>query len=139
MKQKVMMSIRSQTEVLGLKKQKDDFHLLKHHTFLPNNHYLISLPLDHPAIPQLKNSNSFVINYLDLQNNYVYNYLGSNNIENNIENLKINEKIIDLEESITIDCPKIKNSKNVECEIINNISQKDHIIFIAKILNKNWR
>jgi len=95
--------------------------------------YAIAAGKEHYSTKLIKESKSFVVNFLSIKKEKEVLFCGIHSGEhiNKFEDTGLTK-----EEADQVDCPRIKQALSfIECHVIQEIEAGDHIIFIGKVLN----
>ena len=138
-RQTIIVTTRGSAEVLGKKVQKDNAITLDWHTPLSFDPFLYCICIGKTrfSLQILRESKVFCVNFMDLKHKDIVLYCGRNS-GRHVDKFE-SSKIIK-EECEKIDCPRIDQAVGyLECEIINEIENGDHILFIGKVLKQEQK
>ncbi len=136
-RQTVLITCRDRTKnrISGKEEIKDNIMTIDWHmptSFKPVL-YAISIGKTRFSCNMIRNSKVFCVNFMPFHLAKEVLFCGRNTGEH-IDKFK--KSGLTKEESITIDCPRIKESCGfMECEVINELETGDHIIFIGRVVS----
>ena len=138
-RQVVLVSSRAEVPVLGRKTEKDDIITIAWHSpvsFDPDL-YMISVGKTRFSAKLIRESHVFVVNFIPFILKKQVIFCGTNSGEF-IDKFK--ESGLIKEEAEKVDCPRIKEALGyLECKVVDAVEAGDHILFIGKVLNSEFK
>ena len=136
-RQVVLVTSRSNMEVIGKEIEKDDIITIAWHmpvSFEPQL-YAVSIGKTRYSCGIIQKSKSFVVNFIPYELKEKALFCGTHSGQHMD---KFKESGLIMEEAQSVDCGRIKQATGyLECEVINEVDSGDHIIFVGKVVNSD--
>ncbi|MFH2028070.1 MAG: flavin reductase family protein [Nanoarchaeota archaeon] len=136
-RQVILVSSRARPEIMGKEIERDNIITLAWHmpvSFEPQL-YAIAIGKTRFSCKMIQESKAFVVNFIPKELEKQAMFCGTNS---GLHIDKFQKTRLTMEESETIDCPRIKEAiAYMECEVVDEIEAGDHMIFIGKVKNSN--
>jgi len=138
-RQVVLVSSRANVEILGKKTEKDNVITLAWHSpvsFDPEL-YMVAIGKTRFSAKLIQESGVFVVNFIPFILKKQAVFCGTNSGEY-IDKFK--EAGLTKEEAEKVDCCRINEALGyLECKVVQHVEAGDHILFIGRVLNSEFK